>query len=140
LSPLADTLRPLETPWTEVRRIFRRICLLRSRGRGGEAQRLEDTELAVAATQARGASASEPEADARMKALWAEEKERVAEAVAFAEILAPMLSERLSAVAPVRRPARAPAPERLEAGAPGEAHGIADYIDQMLAQDRADSS
>ena len=122
-----------------MRRIFRRICLLRSEGRSGEAQRVEDTELAAAAAQLRDASGSEPEADARMKALWAEEGERVAAAMAFAEILAPMLSERLCAVAPAQLAARAQVPARPDARTAGEAHGIADYIDQMLAQERAGS-
>jgi len=120
-----------------VRRICRRVWLLRSEGRGGEAQRVEETELAAAAAQVREISESGPEADARLKALWAEEGERVAAAMALAEILAPMLSDRLGAMAPVRVPA--PVPERPEAATPGEARGIADFIDEMLAQDRAGS-
>ena len=92
--------------------------------------------LAAAAARARDASESVPEADARLKALLAQEAERVAAAITFAEVLAPMLSERLCALAPARAN---PAPERPVRRPPGEALGIADFIDEMLAQDRAGS-
>lgn len=96
--------------------------------------------LAAAAARARDASESVPEADARLKALLAQEAERVAAAITFAEVLAPMLSERLSALAPARAAAGAnPAPERPARRPTGEALGIADFIDEMLAQDRAGS-
>ncbi len=100
---------------------------------------MEDNELAAAAAQARGASGSGPEADVRLKALMAWESERVAAAIAFAEVLAPMLSDRLRELAPARAPAGDSHPGRREARASGEARGIADYIDEMLAQDRAAS-
>ena len=120
-------------------RIYRRICLLRSEGRGPEAQRIEDTELAAAAAQARGDTDSGPESDERMKALLAGERERVAAAVALAEVLAPMLSERLAALAPARAAAETPGRERPGASPSGEARGIADFIDEMLAQERAEA-
>jgi hypothetical protein len=138
LIPLAYTLLPLEAPWTEARRICRRVWLLRSKGLIAEAQRIEDTELA--AVQVRAVPGGGLEADARFKALMTEERERMDAAVAFAEVLAPMLSERLRVFAPERgRTGMSPAPERKEPGPGGEARGIADYIDEMLAQDRAGS-
>lgn len=103
-----------------------------------EAQRLEDTEFAAAAAQAREAFGHGPEADARLDALLVAERDRVAAAVAFAEVLAPMLSERLCALAPVRRLAgNVPVPDAPETRRLGEARGIADFIEEMLAQDRA---
>lgn len=123
-----------------MRGICRRVWLLRSEGRSREAQRIEDTELAAAAAQARDALGNGLEADARFNALLAEERERMAAAMEFAEILAPMLSERLRAQAPVRgRAGMASDAEGPETSDPGEARGIADYIDQMLAQERSDS-
>ena len=132
LSPPADTtLRPPETHWTEVRGICRRICLLRAQGLGGQARRVEDAELPEAL--ARAAAAAGAEDGARARAVMAEERERVASAAVLAEILAPMLSGRLHAAAP----ARAPSPEAPVARAPGGARGIADFIDEMLARERA---
>jgi hypothetical protein len=136
---LVDTLRTLEPPWTEVRAICRRICLLRSQGRQTEAQRVEEAELAAAAAQAEDSDAG-PLAEARVKALMAEEAERVAAAIAFADLLAPMLAERLGALAPLRERAAAnPRPDVPRPGPAGESRGIADFIDEMLAQDRAGS-
>jgi hypothetical protein len=72
-----------------------------------------------------------------MGALFAEERERVAAAVAFAEILAPMLSERLRSPGPAHPPA-ADSPVRPgPARGLGEARAVADFIEEMLAQDRA---
>jgi len=138
LNALVESLRPLEPPWSEVGRTCRRICLLRAAGRYAEAQRIEDTELAAAAAKAsREGSGPGPEADARLATMLAGEAERVAAAVAFAEILAPMLSERLGDRAAIhaqapKHPHRGPG-----TGAPGGVRGIADFIEEMLAQDRA---
>ena len=119
--------------------MYRRVCLLRSEGRSGEAQRMEETELAAAAMQAREASESGPEADARLEALVAGESERVAAAFAFAEVLAPMLSDRLRALSPARAVAGNSGPSRPDIRPARDARGIADYIEEMLAQDRAAS-
>jgi len=139
LIPLVDNPSTLEPSWTEVRRIYRRICLLRSEGRRGEAQRIEETELAAASAEARGGSAPGPDADARLDAIMAGERERVDSALALAEILAPMLSDRLVAPAPAAG-AETARPQRPVSAPSGEARGIADYIDEMLAQERAGSA
>jgi hypothetical protein len=139
LSLQADTLRPLESPWTEVRAAIRRVFLLQSAGRGADAQRMEDTELATAAARARAAFGAGIEADERFRAQLAEEKERVAGAIALAEVLAPMLSERLFAAVPALAPAAGSYFRRPGARAPLEARGIADYIDEMLALEREGS-
>jgi hypothetical protein len=136
LSALAEALYRFDPPWLEVGRIYRRICFLRSEGLREEAQRIEDGEFAEAAARARDACASREEAEAHLRALKSEEKERVAGAVAFAEVLVPMLASKLPQAAAAH--GHAPAPERRKPrAASGEARGIADFIDDMLDQDRS---
>jgi hypothetical protein len=135
LSALAEALHRFEPPWIEVGRVYRRICFLRLEGRGTEAQVIEETEFAEAAAKARGASGDEFEADSILRGIRAEEEERVAGAIAFAEVLVPMLERRVPALAPA--PPAAPAPRRAPPPATGESRGIADFIDDMLAQERA---
>jgi hypothetical protein len=101
-----------------------------------EAQVIEETEFAEAAAKARGTYASESEADSLMKTLLAEEEVRVAEAVAIAEVLVPMLAKRLSALVPAARGAPTPFPAREKKPGHDENRGIADFIDDMLAQER----
>ncbi len=99
---------------------------------------MEQSEFADAAMEALESCPSRPEADSLLRKLLAEEGERVAGAVAIAEVLVPMLAERLSeeqGVA-VRHAPDARAARRAAAGPPGETPGIADFIDEMLAQDR----
>jgi len=136
LSALSEALLRFEPPWIEVGRVYRRICFLRFEGMASEAQAIEDTEFAEAAAKARRASGSEFEADSVLNALLADERERVAEAVAFAEVLVPMRSRSLPGLAPS---AAAPpaAPRRARMPAHDASRGIADFIDDMLAQERA---
>jgi hypothetical protein len=112
------------------------MCFLRFEGMAREAQAIEDTEFAEASAKARSSSASEFEAESVMKTLLADERERVAEAVAFAEVLVPLLSRSLPGLA--TSAAAAPAvPRRARLPADDESRGIADFIDDMLAQERA---
>jgi hypothetical protein len=116
--------------------IYRRVCFLRSEGRAVEARRLQETELAAA--EAEAIKAGGPEADSRMKVFFAEEEERVADAIAFTELLLPELAERIAAL----KPEMVAAPSRPRASGPRAAdadHGIADFIDEMLEQERAGS-
>jgi hypothetical protein len=92
-----------------VGRLYRRICFLRSEGLSCEARLLQETEFAEAVAKARGLFSSGPEADSLLGELMAEEEERVREAVAFAEVLVPILARRLP-VPPPAQPARAAAP------------------------------
>jgi hypothetical protein len=136
LSALAGALRRFDPPWIEVGRIFRRICFLRAEGLTAEAERLEEAEFVPAAARAREGSTSEFESESILQALLTEEKERVADAIAFAEILVPMLAERLAGNAgPVR--AAAHVARRARADAPAVARDIADFIDDMISQDRS---
>jgi hypothetical protein len=115
--------------------VYRRICFLRSEGLPDEAQVIQETEFAEAAARARSLLSPGSGADSLLRELMAEEEERVAQAVAFAEVLVPMLARRL----PLRpsAPPHAGPPEaraRAQVG-PGAARGVADFIDDMLAQD-----
>jgi hypothetical protein len=112
------------------------MCFLRFEGMESEAQVVEETEFAEAAARARRSAASDFEADSLLSALLADERERVAGAVAFAEVLVPLLSRGLPGLSP---PAAAapPATRRARMPARDESRGIADFIDDMLAQERA---
>ena len=133
-----------------MRRIYRRICLLRATGKSDEASALEQNEFADALAAARTA----PEATQKEIRILAEESERIASANVLAELLAPLLANKLQSavIAPadaatavsIRKPdavlaapprrARVSSPESPEsaAGVPG----IADMIDGMLSQER----
>ncbi len=119
--------------------IYRRVCVLKSTGRHAEARRLEETELEAALAAVRKTAQASAEAEARIASVMAAESERVAEALALAEILAPMLVERLGANPPAKRATEAPAGPRARPAA-DEDRGIADFIEEMLAQDRAASA
>lgn len=135
--------------WSEVRRIYRRICVLRATGKNDEASELERNDFFPAITAARQA----PEAAQMEMRILAEENERVASASVLAELLAPLLATKLqatgagplAAAAAVRKPesplaapprrARVASPENSETAAAG-VPGIADMIDGMLSQER----
>jgi hypothetical protein len=137
---LVDSPHTLEPPWTEVGGIYRRVCILKSTGRPAEARRIEETELDAALAGVRQAAEGRAETEARIAAVMAAESERVAAAVTLAEILAPMLAERLGAAAPAAKRAAEP-PEKTRARrAADEDRGIADFIEEMLVQDRAASA
>jgi hypothetical protein len=136
LSALAGALRRFDPPWIEVGRIFRRICFLRTEGLSTEAERLEESEFAQAVAKARADAASEFEAESTLQAILTEEKERVADAIAFAEIIVPKLAERLASQSgPVRAAAHVVKKPRAEA--PAASRDIADFIDEMISQDRS---
>jgi hypothetical protein len=114
-------------------RIYRRVCFLRSEGRAVDARHLAETELAQAKEEILGSG--DPQARARLDAFFCEEEERVAGAIACVELLMPELSDRIAALKP--DPVAAPAARRPAVSAnPGSERGIADFIDEMLAQDR----
>ena len=126
--------------WDEVRRIYRRVCVLRATGKTDEAVALENDDLARALASARFATNnSEQEA-----AVLTEEAERVSAATVLAELLAPMLAEHLRTAEPA--PAIAPIvaatpvmPEKpskpIRPPAEKIVPSIADLIDGMLSQE-----
>ena len=125
--------------WDEVRRIYRRVCVLRASGKIDEATQLENIELARALAVAR----LTPHTADEESALLAEEAERVANASVLAELLAPMLAEHLRVdTAPAPAPvvvAASIAPEKPSKASrpPAEKNvpSIADLIDGMLSQE-----
>src|SRR5690606_37509431 len=75
------------SPWDDVRRIYRRICVLRANGKADEAAHLENQDLARALAEARIATNnSEEEA-----VVLAQEAEPVANDAVLAELIAPMV-------------------------------------------------
>jgi hypothetical protein len=136
LSVLAEALKRFDPPWMEVGRVFRRICFLRAEGLTEEAHRVEETEFAQATARARQGSESEFESESILHAVITEEKERVCDAIAFAEILVPMLAERLGAkVSPMR--AAAHVAKKVPVRASDAPRDIADFIDDMIRQDKS---
>jgi len=113
-----------------VAAIYRRVCLLRYSGRAAEAARLESGDLARTLRQV-AAPAGETAAFVTYRdGLFALETERMRHAHAVAELLAPLLLERLGR-APDATRSHHPPPTPPAVRGPVN---IADMIDTMLAQ------
>jgi hypothetical protein len=138
LSALAEAFYRFDPPWIRLGEVYRRICFLRIEGRDADARRIMDSEFADAETAARASCGDDPDAETSLKAYLVGEGERVAQAVAFAEVLVPELSRRLSARSGALPAAAAKAPSP-RAPSRGEAPQVADFIEDMLAQERAAS-
>jgi hypothetical protein len=126
-----------------VVRLCRRIALRRECGDTVAAEEIRCGPLAAALEIVRaktGATAAEVER--RLEVIFAAEQERVANAAVLAELLAPLLRDRLpAATADGAVPGSAsprlpppPPPKRFAAA------NIADFIDEMLAYERATAS
>jgi hypothetical protein len=117
--------------------VYRRVCVLRTQGSADEAQFIEQNEFSRLVDKARGACKDPAEADSILVTLLRQEESRVADAVAFAEVLGPLLARHLSHLAPAARATAASpqAPRPRQAGR-DDNRGIADFIDDMLAQER----
>lgn len=129
------------SPWDDVRRIYRRICVLRANRKTDDAAQLENRDLARALAEARIATNnSEEEA-----IVLAQEAERVANAAVLAELIAPMVAEQVRVesqrIAPQNIPAAAPAGPTTKAARPRpeSVPTIADMLDGMLSQEPAPS-
>jgi hypothetical protein len=135
----SSTFSAVASPWAEVATIYRRICVLRLRGQTVDSAHLESIALTAALAAAELAHATPAEFEQRMRALFQAEEDRVHSAAILAELLAPLLAERLgSAVAPAR-PASVPAPRppaMNPAPTASEPAAIADLIEGMLDQQR----
>jgi len=131
------------SPWDDVRRIYRRACVLRATGRSEEATHIESVELPRALENAQ----RDPLCSLQEQAVLAEEVERVTNAFILAELVGPMLAEQLRAEGSVITSASAPSAGKTEpkvdpapTRAPSdEPPSIADLIDGMLSQERAQS-
>ncbi len=144
--PLSSVIFPPSanetSPWNEVGELYRRICVLRVRGLSVEAARLESTELADAISRIRDSEPDDAECDARMCALFAREADRVADASVLAEILLPLLRDfappevARASFARFSRPVVSDPVVSRRPPAPVPAPGIADFIDEMIQQER----
>jgi hypothetical protein len=137
--------------WSDVTRLCRRICLLRERGHGDEAEQLRTGPLADLMMQLSAAGENAAVIDEQLEKIFAVETERVADAAVLAELLAPLLDERAAArtrqhsesspAAPhaaadskvllFDSPPPAPAAARRRSG------DIADFLDEMIALERS---
>jgi len=94
-----------------------------------------------------GADEADPVIAARLSVVFSAEEERVANAAVLAELIGPILAERLQFLASNPAPARSGVPAEAVNGAepppPHRPHpaapGIADFIEEMLVQERATS-
>lgn len=140
--------------WREVQALYRRLCVLRSAEKNSEAAELESGLLPPALEALRGSSTVTQQ---QLDALFAAEEERVASARLLAEILLPMLTaatlprnlaQATEASATSRKdnpattvPDVSPLPslpvEASSANTTPGLPGIADFIDEMLSQERA---
>ena len=120
-------------------RLVRRICLLQEQGDTAEAGRLQQGDLVAAIGDFRRTQGADALPEEKLMALFAAERERVAEALLTAELLI----QRLTAIwpsAPAAQPTvREPtvvevrAPTRL---IPAQPPVISDLLDAMLASER----
>ena len=135
LSALAEALHRFDPPWIKVGRIYRRVCFLRLEGRAVDARRLAESELAQARAEilavgrpGRRARGWTPSLPRRRSASPAPSRASSSCARALGAHRGPWIAQRPAA------PARAEARPAVD---PGAERGIADFIDEMLAQDRA---
>lgn len=138
------------SPWDEVAQIYRQVCLLRLQGRGAEAAQLYAGKFSEALDVIEQFAGPGPVTEARVQSLLAAEDERVAQASVLAELLTPLLVERLREIflpdraqplsekspavdSPAGAPANFPGVKPAHSSAPT----IADFIEGMLAQERS---
>lgn len=117
-----------------VVRLVRQICLLREQGETDRAARLQANDLAAALRDLQAEHGPDALREEGLQALFAAERERVAEAVLLAELLIPQLTGGPRLARSVA-PARAPAPMPASAPAAGPP-AIPDLLDAMLAAER----
>lgn len=124
-------------------RLIRRICLLREQGDVAGAARLQESELLAALDELRQLQGPEAWRDEEVRALFAAEERRVADAMVLAEILIPKLTELWKQATPVARTVttitartREPDPVPAPAAAPSGPPVITDLLDAMLADER----
>jgi hypothetical protein len=126
------------------------VCVLRERGQADEAEALRQRELPGLLAAVRSPADTDASIDAQLTAVFAREEDRVANAVVLAELMAPLLvnpAARTPELTPIL--ISAPSPGALEPRpsqfapppplpAPARAAGsIADFIDEMIAQESA---
>jgi hypothetical protein len=121
-----------EAGWTEAAHIYRRICIARAKGRQKEADELEATLFAAALDPLRASGGDPLDCESRIRQLRDVEDARVAQAAALAELVAPLLAKCLRLPAEAVPKTRETSPRALPARSANR--GIADFIDEMIAQ------
>ena len=119
----------------------RRVCVLRERGLKDEAERVRADEVMPIVGLLRTATDTDAAITERLNTIFAAEAERVANAAVLAELLLPELTGQLrSLVVPVAAPMSPvpplPAPAAAPKPPPPRRGSIADFIDDMIAQER----
>jgi len=127
------------TALRDITRAIRRICLLQEVDRQDEASGLETELLAPLVNAYRDAHGPNALPDERLRDIVRTEQERVGDAAALNELLAPLLAEFLDRPAGAVRSGRTLATETspLSTGRrPAATPEIADLLDGMLAQEK----
>jgi len=135
-----DLATNLEGDRDRLVRLVRRLCLLREQGHSAEAAQLEATGLPPLLKAFGIGAGSTASARDALAEIYAAEKERVANAVVLAELIAAQLDRSHPAVAPAGRAANPfpPLPADISAGeVPAGSPAIPDLLDAMLAHDRS---
>jgi hypothetical protein len=149
LNRSASNFPPPSATWNDVARLVRRVCVLRERGETDAAENLRLGALASLITSVQNAADDPAGVAQRIEAIYATEQERVANASALAELLLPLLTDS----APVfgahpeselqvtamhsPSPAVPTPPTSKPVRRPGD---IADFLDDMIAQERAEEA
>ena len=116
--------------------------MLREQGDQADADRVQAGPLAELLAALRTPADSDAAFDQRVAVIFAVERDRVANAAVLAELLLPLLAERLPLAAQSAAP-DAPAGHPITRVtrplplAPAGIAGIADFIDEMIAQENA---
>ena len=129
----------IASPWDDVAAIYRRICLLRCRGESMEAARLTDHELPRALAKITPVEGETAAFITYRDGLFQLEEERVHDALAVAELLAPLLLDRMAANPSTASSGTAGRvfPDRSPSPVVSQPVDIADMIDCVLAQQRS---
>jgi hypothetical protein len=120
------------------------VCVLRERGQPEAAERLRAGELMTMLASVRAPADSDAAIAERLNAIFATEAERVANASVLCELLLPALTEKFQLQANPPAPATAmepvlattPSAPFAEKPAAPRAGSIADFIDEMIAQEK----
>ena len=130
-------------------RLVRRVCVLRERGEAEAADDLRLGALESLIASLRSATADGVAIDERIEAIYATEEERVANASVLAELLLPHLTDSTplfgagsaaepnAGAMPLPSPPHALTPPAKPVRRPGD---IADFLDDMIAQERAEDT
>lgn len=142
-NPSVSNFPAQPSSWSDLARVCRRVCVLRERGFAADAERLRIGELAEMVAALRGSSDTDEAIEQRLAATFAVEAERVANAAVLAELLAPLLTDARGVSGGPAAPgvdSASPLPASIPKPAPRAGPlDLADFIDDMIAQERPSS-